>query len=275
MNDTFFLYGAGPTPGDLARACRVWQLQPGALESLGPAYLPDCTPVWADDGRGAARLSATAHPAHLLPGLLLQASAAGATHLRGSGDWSEVATLRNDGRVVWAWTCGVCREAWPVRPDPVQVDRVRTFLNVWGIDATPVLHAAAGEPVPPLSDVFAYGTLRHGEPNAPLLEPASVEPGYMSGRLWSLGAYPVLTPAAEPDRVLGELRHCPDLPRRLQKLDELEDFTGYHAQSMYWRVLGQVHTHAGDRLAWLWQMNDVPAGAVAIPSGDWRDRNLA
>ncbi|MBI5611019.1 MAG: gamma-glutamylcyclotransferase [Deltaproteobacteria bacterium] len=276
MTQFLFLYGGGPTPTDLAQACRDLHLPAGSLRSLGRAHLPDLAPAWVRVAGGPIQLAAVPSPAGALPGLLLQVTAATAANLASHADlqWTEHPALSDDGRVVWAWTAQVGPPMATAQPDPQQLRSAQNFLKAWNIDSEPVVLAAADRPVPALCDVFAYGTLRLGEPNAPLLEPATAEPGYMNGKLWSLGAYPVLTPAAEPARVVGEVRHCRDLPERLQKLDELEDFTGYHPQSMYWRVLGRVHTGGGDRLAWLWQMNEVPPGAVAIPSGDWRDRQV-
>ncbi len=275
MMQLLFLYGAGPLPLDLAQTCRALQLPAHSLRSLDSAYLPDFEPIWRMDPQGEVQLAARPAPACLVPGLLVEATPPAAQALRNTLNlkWSIQMVLNETGGVVPAWLASVALGQVAVaEPTHAALQQVQGFLNTWKIDPLPATLAATGQPVPPLCDVFAYGTLREGEPNAPLLGSATSEPCYMNGSLWSLGAYPVLTPAREPQRVMGELRHAPELTSRLVAIDHLEDFTGYHDKSMYWRVLGRVHAASGSKLAWLWQMDEVPAGAVAILSGDWRDR---
>lgn len=126
--------------------------------------------------------------------------------------------------------------------------------------------------------LFVYGTLLQHGSNHCLLAPYSVFncPATVQGQLWHLPAgYPMLF--AGSGRVCGELVHYRDEQKLLAVIDELEDYYGPgHQDNVYERTRLTVTDWTGviyeawgyccppGKEAWM------QAGAIPVPSGDWR-----
>lgn len=120
--------------------------------------------------------------------------------------------------------------------------------------------------------VFAYGTLKRGERNHPLVEGWVVKalPGYVEGfRLYHLAEgpsrpypYPGMVPGE--GRVYGEVLFL--LAEALPLLDELEE-EGVE----YRRVRVQVATEEGSLAAWAYLYLGTLEGALPVPGGVWSE----
>jgi gamma-glutamylcyclotransferase (GGCT)/AIG2-like uncharacterized protein YtfP len=126
--------------------------------------------------------------------------------------------------------------------------------------------------------LFVYGTLLSGGSNRCLLEPylCSSCPATVKGQMYHLPeGYPMLF--SGHGQVCGELVHYRDEPQLLGILDELEDYYGQgHQDNVYERVRLPVTDGAGAAYeAWVYccpsgKEAQMQAGAIAVPSGDWR-----
>ena len=116
--------------------------------------------------------------------------------------------------------------------------------------------------------LFVYGSLRAGVPGPArqLLRGRAdyLDAGMCQGRLYDLGAYPGLTPSADPDdRVVGEIYALRATRPALARLDRYEGRD-------YRRELGAVDSRRlGNLQAWLYYYAGALAGAPRIASGDY------
>lgn len=137
-----------------------------------------------------------------------------------------------------------------------------------------------------LDNVFTYGTLRPGQPNADLLTGAL---GHLIGRTRHLqllaprhNYFPYATevsPSPDGPETVGTLYRLPDPATEiLRRLDLLEGYSPTHPEtSHYRRIRAPVQTQLGVLSAWAYVAGprvDVTA-MTPIPSGDWLTRSVA
>jgi gamma-glutamylcyclotransferase (GGCT)/AIG2-like uncharacterized protein YtfP len=113
--------------------------------------------------------------------------------------------------------------------------------------------------------VFAYGTLRRGDPGAMSMRfPNSkfIAEATVSGNLYDLGAYPGLLVDGSSGIVVGEVYEVDD--ETLTKLDEFE------ASSHYYRKQVEISLDGDSRTGWTYEPNpDFYSLNKLIKSGDW------
>lgn len=131
--------------------------------------------------------------------------------------------------------------------------------------------------------IFVYGTLRPGERNHFLVEPALVEvqAAEMAGlELWHMGPYPMATEGL--GRVRGELLtlDAEQYPATLARLDELESVNPHAPTTpggLYWRARRTVILPGcgiSSPLAWVYLADAAQAGqGTRIGSGDWKSNS--
>jgi len=130
--------------------------------------------------------------------------------------------------------------------------------------------------------LFVYGTLltrARGELGADMRArlkkvSASLGEATIPGRLFSLGAFPVmLAPATPSDIVHGEVLRLDDPEGVFVWLDPYEGIMpGHRRQGEYERVVRAVRLANGDEVvAWVYLYVADATDAPAIPSGRWED----
>jgi gamma-glutamylcyclotransferase (GGCT)/AIG2-like uncharacterized protein YtfP len=130
--------------------------------------------------------------------------------------------------------------------------------------------------------LFVYGTLltrARGELGADMrarLKNVSTSLGEatISGRLFSLGTFPVmLAPTTPSDIVHGEVLRLDDPESVFIWLDPYEGITpGHRRQGEYERVVRTVRLATGEGVAaWVYLYVADATNAPAIPSGRWGD----
>ncbi|MEZ4330952.1 MAG: gamma-glutamylcyclotransferase family protein [Myxococcota bacterium] len=151
-------------------------------------------------------------------------------------------------------------------------------------DDTPqwlVVYGSLMRGLPARATAFAQGEAAGGSTPPDLLDRLGagaglrrVGPCRVAGRLFDLGAYPALRPAAEDaDVVRGELHAIVD-SAVLERLDRFEGYDpGDRAGSDYLRERIELLEPAGV-VAWIYFDNHPTAPAARVASGDWR-RHLA
>ena len=224
VHDLYFAYGSS-LDLDGWRTRREQSSQPPpAVRPVATGFLPDRHLVYTRrfSGRGGGVLDIVPSPGCVVPGVIFAAQDQATWRALASQEGAPAAyqrlslhALTAAGQVLAVQTLVGPRPRLDCHQPPTAAyrEKVTRGLRQWGID--PQWHqqaASAGGPSA-LPFVFTYGTLRPGEPNAHLLGPAAAVAARVPGRLHSLGAYPVLTPAQSQDQwVAGELVTVPDLP---------------------------------------------------------------
>lgn len=124
---------------------------------------------------------------------------------------------------------------------------------------------------------FVYGTLLPDQPNYALWqdgvradEPARLAPG----RLYDLGAYPMLVEEPGSGPVIGRLMHVEPAAYAwlVERLDALEGYQPHAPQaSIYQRVVRAVQCVDGSRReAWVYVGQPAHVhGQPVVPGGDW------
>lgn len=127
--------------------------------------------------------------------------------------------------------------------------------------------------------VFSYGTLITGALATEINEAIEAHcvdrwDGWVRGRLFDLGAYPGAVPAARRDeRVWGQVLELRRPERILPLLDRYEGYDPRAPQkSLYLRERARITPAGGGQPgeAWIYWLNQRPAGRLRIPSGDYR-----
>lgn len=129
--------------------------------------------------------------------------------------------------------------------------------------------------------VFVYGTLRKNESNHQLLSKAEClfEHCWTYGKLYDTGlSYPTmialqvwqgLDDEEVKPRITGELYRV--TAKELEKLDELEGYSGQSATNLYDRIRQPIHTDQGVIEAMLYVNASLPiTEEQRIASGDWK-----
>jgi gamma-glutamylcyclotransferase (GGCT)/AIG2-like uncharacterized protein YtfP len=112
--------------------------------------------------------------------------------------------------------------------------------------------------------LFAYGTLRRGEPNSHLLQQAEACGSHLTApryTMYNLGDYPGVIEGGS-SAISGEVYRIN--PQQLEQLDLLEEYP-----TLYGRK--QIPTPWG--LAWIYLYNDRVDRAQVIACGDWTRRH--
>ena len=128
--------------------------------------------------------------------------------------------------------------------------------------------------------LFVYGslmpTLTSGfgrTERARLSEESSVVgTAFVAGRLYDLGDYPGLVIDAQADTLVhGVLLRLVSADQTFHWLDAFEDIAPGRAQTenIYVRVLRHVTSGGQNFVAWIYELQRVPAAASEIRSGRW------
>lgn len=127
--------------------------------------------------------------------------------------------------------------------------------------------------------VFSYGTLITGALASEIDQAIAAHcvdrwEGWVRGQLFDLGAYPGAVPAARRDeRVWGQVLELQKPEWILALLDRYEGYDPRAPQkSLYLREPVRVLSAATGKPAeaWIYWLNQRPAGRRRIPSGDYR-----
>lgn len=126
----------------------------------------------------------------------------------------------------------------------------------------------------PCDLLFLYGTLRRGcaghEARRLAKESAYLGEAQLRGRLYRVAEYPALVTDDLGGPVTGDLVRLFRPYETLIWLDAHEETGhGFAEPWEYRRVLLNVGTSAGARLAWIYVYGWPVAGLVAIAGGDW------
>ena len=281
----YFAYGSNLDADNWVQWCEAEGYDPGSIEPLGRAWLPDYEPVFHYQSRlrkGGAldvrpRKGATTPGAlfrvHDWTGLDAKEGLSGAYYRR-----VEVTALTQDGHAHAAITYCVCNERVGsfVPPGAEYQEIVTRGLCRFGHAPDQFLAAAGGQPSPATPRaIFAYGTLMRGEQSHDLIAPrlrGAHHPARITGAsLIRIDWYPGLV-LSKDGVVHGDLFELDDVSAALDELDPYEDFTGYgDADSLYRRSLVRAHTNGGAVLAWTYVFLGGADGFPVIESGRWSD----
>ncbi|MBE7122466.1 gamma-glutamylcyclotransferase [Bacillus cereus] len=117
--------------------------------------------------------------------------------------------------------------------------------------------------------VFVYGTLRQGQTNAHYMQGATciAEEAWVYGKLFDTNeGYPAMICSNE-EKVYGEVYEVDD--EVLQKLDELEEYTGNTDTDLYDRITQTVYFADKEMHAYVYVAQDKEILKKIIDSGDW------
>jgi len=119
--------------------------------------------------------------------------------------------------------------------------------------------------------VFVYGTLRVNQPNAHLLEHATliIQNAWTYGSLFSTDKYyPILIQSSE-DKVFGDVYEITE--KELGLLDELEGYYGPDAENLYNRYKQNVYKEGQNVTAWVYTIHSDNEWMKRqnISHGDW------
>lgn len=123
-------------------------------------------------------------------------------------------------------------------------------------------------------NVFVYGTLRQGEPNAHLLKRATciAEQCWTDGFLYDTGyGYPAMQPTPS-SRIYGELYSVTE--EALGRLDQLEGYREGRKNNLYERIVQTVYTDKGSFHSYMYIASKENLLKKKIPNGDWKEHNL-
>lgn len=117
-----------------------------------------------------------------------------------------------------------------------------------------------------MNKVFVYGTLKTGHYNHRVLKIGGtskllVDDAYITGKMFDLGPYPVVTEGDRP--VKGEVWLVDD--NTLERLDHLEGHPRHYERQQVPLL------YSSDFLVWVYRMkpSDIPARAVPMPVANW------
>jgi gamma-glutamylcyclotransferase (GGCT)/AIG2-like uncharacterized protein YtfP len=279
----YFAYGSNLDEENWALWCDKKGHEPGSIEPLGPAWLPDHELVFHYQSRlrnGGAldirRRHGTAIPGALFrvhdwDGLDAKEGVSGGYYQRIS-----VTALTDDGRAHSATTYRVCDERVGdfVAPGAEYREMVTRGLSRFGHGHDGFLAAARDAPTAPSpTAIFAYGTLMSGGRSHDMLATRvrrSHGPAHVVGAsLIHIDWYPGLV-LSDGGSVHGELYELDDVAATLEQFDSYEDFSGYDGEeSLYRRSLVSAVTSGGSMLAWTYIYLGDPDPFPVIPSGRW------
>ncbi|WP_212936546.1 gamma-glutamylcyclotransferase family protein [Bacillus hominis] len=117
--------------------------------------------------------------------------------------------------------------------------------------------------------VFVYGTLRKGQTNAHYIQGATciAEEAWVYGKLFDTNeGYPAMICPSE-EKVYGEVYEVDD--EVLQKLDELEEYTGNAETDLYDRITQTAYFADKEIHAYVYVAHDKEILKKIIDSGDW------
>ena len=279
----YFGYGSNLDLLNWEGWCRDRGFDPGSIEAVGRAWLPDFELVFHYQSRlrsGGAldirprrggAVAGALFRVHDWAGLDAKEGVSGRYYRR-----LEVTALTEDGHAHEATTYTVCdhRVGDFVPPNPDYRTFVTRGLSRFGHSHDAFLAAADGTSAPPApQSVFVYGTLMKGERSHDLLRPRARHahgPARIEGAaLVRIDWYPGLVLGAD-GTVHGELYEVDEVHELLIELDEYEDFTGYgDSRSLYRRSLVSALTNDGTQLAWTYVYLGDSSALERIPSGRW------
>ena len=281
----YFAYGSNLNHADLENWCQRKHVARTPLgRSRGTALLPDMELCFDHShSRQGGALDLRPRKGQLVEGWLYEVDDAGWLLLdekEGAPSYYErvpVHVFDDSGAIVKAvtYTTVAGRRQGFVQPTPDYVTVVREGLENRDL-STVALEAAADDEVAPVSldGIFVYGTLMRREDNfAALADVAELECTLLAttqGRMLDLGAFPAIVQDGD-HLVHGEFMRVRNPEQVLECLDAIESFRGYHAGSLYHRVLTTVD--AGDgrlRRAWTYVLADTGHGRPVITPGNWR-----
>ncbi|MED0948833.1 gamma-glutamylcyclotransferase [Bacillus mobilis] len=117
--------------------------------------------------------------------------------------------------------------------------------------------------------VFVYGTLRKEQSNAHFMQGAIciADGAWMYGKLFDTNeGYPAMICSNE-DKVYGEVYEVND--DVLQKIDELEEYTGHAESDLYDRITKTIYLADREIRAFVYVAQDKEMLKEFIVSGDW------
>ncbi|MFP3377280.1 gamma-glutamylcyclotransferase family protein [Bacillus sp. SIMBA_069] len=117
--------------------------------------------------------------------------------------------------------------------------------------------------------VFVYGTLRKEQTNAHFMQGAIciADGAWTYGKLFDTNeGYPAMICSNE-DKVYGEVYEVNEVV--LQKLDELEEYTGNAESDLYDRITETIYLGAREIRAFVYVAQDKEMLKKVIISGDW------
>ncbi|MCA9284375.1 MAG: gamma-glutamylcyclotransferase [Phycisphaerales bacterium] len=290
--ELYAAYGSNLDEADL----RAWCAERGKRYPLGAwrggGFIADHAPAFGlfAERRGGGVLDVVERPGQVAPCGLFEVDEGGfdALNAKEGAGWLyervRVTVLEPSGGAVQA----IAYRAMPSQRRTVAAARdyaevVRRGAAARGLP-TAWIDAAMAQAIDPhpVAAFFVYGTLLRGESRAGVvrgLEPASVEPGSVRGRLLDLDRYPGMVPPAGPNdvsRVQGELVVLApgSMPSAVAQLDEIEGFEGFdRAESVHLFVRRLIEVEVADGrqvLAWTYLFARSAGGAMPIEHGSWR-----
>jgi gamma-glutamylcyclotransferase (GGCT)/AIG2-like uncharacterized protein YtfP len=279
----YFAYGSNLDAESWALWCLKKGYDPGSIEPLRPAWLPDHELVFRYESKLQKGGALDIRPRYgtAVPGALFRVHDWGGLDAKEGvpGGWYRrlsVTALTDDGRAHLATSYGVCpdRVRGFVAPAPAYKEKVMRGLSRFGHPHDGFVAAANDVTAPPNpTAIFAYGSLMSGQRSHEMLATRvrrSRGPAHVVGAsLIHVDWYPGLVPS-EGGEVHGELYELDDVPATLEDFDAYEDFSGYDAaDSLYRRSLVSAITGGGPVLAWTYIYLGDPDAFPLIPSGRW------
>ncbi|OQR56874.1 gamma-glutamylcyclotransferase [Bacillus sp. CDB3] len=119
--------------------------------------------------------------------------------------------------------------------------------------------------------VFVYGTLRKEQTNAHYMQDATciAEEAWTYGKLFDTNeGYPAMI-CSNGEKVYGEVYEVDD--EVLQKLDELEEYTGNAETDLYDRITQTVYFAGKEIHAYVYVAQDKEMLKKIIDFGDWME----
>lgn len=296
MTQFYFAYGSNLDLHDWRAYCRRHGLHADGLQPLHPVVAPDHSLAFTrySKSRGGGVLDILPRPGGAVPGMLFavcDATLAALDHKEGVPHAYErvpVTVLDGEGAEIAAFTYRVRpqgREAF-VRPHADYLAVCAAGRAAFGIDATILDEAAAGQPSGMIHTAFVYGTLMRGERGEHFWASQPAQPAIRAARVPGLlkdcGPYPgmVRQAAGEGENeafVRGELLGFSDIARVLAAFDGYEDFAGYGAPGNVYRrvpVTAQAEESDTDTItAWAYLLLEHDPFPV-IAGGCWRSHQL-
>lgn len=282
----YFAYGSNLNKDDLKGFCERANVPHCDLNPVGVVQLPDYRLSFSrySQGRRGGALNVVPSVGDVVEGMLFEVPDATAweTLDRKEGhpfayEKRTVQLFDDRGQMIEGVTYVVREELEEdfVKPAASYVEVVKRGLEAFDMPTDALLAAARNELIPPTIDaVFTYGTLMRNELRFPVLKDFGIHCVVLAeaaGQLIDTMAYPGLLPDDSVDlRVQGEFVRLNNAREAIRRLDEIEGFRGYGANSLFERRL--THVHVGDgkvRPAWIY----VWAGDEEYPvisSGSWR-----
>ena len=283
----YFGYGSNLNAPDLKRWCKTEGAAFPLGRSLGAARIPDMELCfdYESNRRKTGVLDLRSRVGQVVEGKIFEVNDGGWEVLdRKEGvptncyERLAMHVLRDTGELVEATTYTVLprRRREFVEPNADYIRVVRNGLRSFGLAVDQFEAASRNQPVPLVVDaLFVYGTLIRGEPNFDVLtggrELECALPATMTGRMVDLGCYPAVVREGR-GQVHGEFVRVRDLAGTLCRLDQLEGFHGYDANSLYHRVTVRVDIGGSQsRDAWTYVLADSGGDHPVVASGNWRE----